>query len=389
MNRPRLHGFARTAIGLAVAAVVAPALAQNTTASVAGRIVGADGKPVAGATVTVLHVDSRTASNLTTDAEGRYSARGLRVGGPYTVTVTKGSLTQRRDNVFFSLADTTTLDIALSSSSQSITVTGSGVSGRIDSSAMGTGTQLSSRDLEGYASISRNLQDYARLDPRLSQTDKERGEISAAGQNTRYNSITIDGVTISDTFGLESNNLPTAKQPISIDAIQSVQVNLSNYDVTQKGYTGANINAVTKSGTNELKGSVYYAFRNDSLVGDRFNRTDGSYSNFLPFTEDTKGFNLGGPIIKDKLFFFASYERLKSNRVQPEFGPVGSSLTNVAISPSAIDSLKTIAGQVYKFDPGSVLGPSLLDVKDALLKIDWNINDQHRASLRYTRTEQS
>src|SRR6185436_13363391 len=121
-----------------------------------------------------------------------------------------------------------------------------------------------------------------RNDPRLAQTDKERGEISAMGQNSRYNSITIDGVAINDSFGLEANNLPTAKQPISVDAIQSVQVNLSNYDVTQKGYTGANINAVTKSGTNEYKGSVYYVYRDESLTGRRYNRTTGLQFPFLP-----------------------------------------------------------------------------------------------------------
>ena len=173
---------------------------------------------------------------------------------------------------------------------------------------MGATTAIGARELATFASIQRNLQDYARTDPRLAQTDKERGEISAAGQNTRYNSITIDGVTINDTFGIESNNLPTAKQPISIDSIQSVQVNLSNYDVTQKGYTGANINAVTKSGTNEFKGSLYYVWRDESLAGKRYNRVTDSYFEAAPFEQSTKGFTLGGPIIKDKLFFFGSYE---------------------------------------------------------------------------------
>ncbi|MFM7972604.1 MAG: carboxypeptidase regulatory-like domain-containing protein, partial [Betaproteobacteria bacterium] len=190
-----------------------------------GRVVGADGKPVAGATVTVLHVESRTASNLTTDADGRYSARGLRVGGPYTVTVTKGGQSEKRDNVFLTLAETASLDIAMLGSAASVTVTGRGASDKFQSSNMGAGTNISSRDLAAQASVQRSLQDYARFDPRLAQTDKERGEISAAGQNTRFNSITIDGVTTNDTFGLESNNLPTIKQPISIEAIQSVQVN--------------------------------------------------------------------------------------------------------------------------------------------------------------------
>ncbi|MBI3522994.1 MAG: TonB-dependent receptor [Betaproteobacteria bacterium] len=377
----------------AIAAVLmmcsAPAMAQNTSSAIAGRITGGEGKPLAGAVVTVVHNESGSVSKLVTDAEGRYGARGLRVGGPYTVTISKDGKVEKREDVFLPLAETLNLDVSLGAEVQKVVVSGAANAKIFNSAAMGTGTSIGHVELESYASIRRNLQDYARMDPRLSQTDKERGEISAAGQNTRYNLVTIDGVAINDTFGLEANNLPTAKQPISMEAIDSVQVNVANYDVTQKGYTGANINAITKSGTNELKGSVYYVYRGDSWVGDRYNRTNDSYFPFLPFKEDTKGATLGGPIIQDKLFFFANYEEFKSNRAQPEFGPVGSNLTNVAISQSSIDALKTLAKNQYKLDVGDPIGPSLLTVKDALFKLNWNINDQHRASLRLTRTEQN
>ena len=391
MSTSLFQVFSRTAVSAAAAVVLAaPALAQNTTGAVAGLVLGADGKPVPGAMVTVLHEESRSSSNATTDANGRYAARGLRVGGPYTVTVSKGGQTERRNNVFLTLAETVDVDLRLGTPVTTVVITGQAAE-RFNSGNMGAGTNLNNAALQSLASIQRNLQDYARTDPRLAQTDKERGEISAAGQNTRFNSITIDGVNINDTFGLESNNLPTAKQPISIDAIQSVQVNLSNYDVTQKGYTGANINAVTKSGTNELKGSVYYVFRDDQLVGQRYNRTADTYFDAPAFKEDTKGFTLGGPILKDKLFFFASYEELSSSRTSPDFGPLGSSRTNVGITQSAIDSAIAIAKDTWKFDAGTATVPSglALSVKDTLLKLDWNINDNHRANLRYTRTEQS
>jgi len=385
------HVFSRTAVSAAAAVVLAaPALAQNTTGAVAGLVLGADGKPVPGATVTVLHEESRSFSSATTDANGRYAARGLRVGGPYTVTVSKGGQTERRNNVFLTLAETVDVDLRLGMPVTTVVITGQAAE-RFNSSNMGAGTNLNNATLQSLASIQRNLQDYARTDPRLAQTDKERGEISAAGQNTRFNSITIDGVNINDTFGLEANNLPTLKQPISIDAIQSVQVNLSNYDVTQKGYTGANINAVTKSGTNDLKGSIYYVTRDDQLVGQRFNRSTGAYFDAPAFKEDTKGFTLGGPILKDKLFFFASYEELSSSRTSPDFGPLGSSRTNVGITQSAIDSAVAIAKDTWKFDAGTAAVPSglALSVKDTLLKLDWNINDNHRANVRYTRTEQT
>ena len=391
MNSKYLRGFTRSAVGLAVAAVMAPALAQNTTAGIAGRIVDAGGKPLAGATVTVLHLESRTASNLTTDADGRFSARGLRVGGPYTITATKGGITERRDNVFLTLAETATLDITMIGSAASVTVTGRGVSDKFESSNMGAGTNIGSREINSLASIQRSLQDYARLDPRLAQTDKERGEISAAGQNTRFNSITIDGVTTNDTFGLESNNLPTIKQPISIDAIQSVQVNISNYDVTQKGYTGANINAVTKSGGNEVSGSLYYVTRDDNLVGQRVNRATNTYFDAPAFTENTKGFTLGGPIIKDKLFFFVNHERFTSSRTRPDFAPIGGSGTNVGIRQSYIDQAIAIARDTHKVDVGTSAVPEgvAVNVQDSLLKIDWNISDSHRANVRFTKTEQT
>jgi hypothetical protein len=341
--------------------------------------------------VTIVHRESGSTNTLVTDGEGRYSARGLRVGGPYTVTAVKGLDRSAQDDIYLQLAESLNFDIRLGGNTlEAVVVSGSAAANnKFNSASMGAGTALGRQELDAYASIARNLQDYARQDPRLSQTDKERGEISAGGQNSRYNSITVDGMRINDTFGLESNNLPTIKQPISIDAIQSVQVNISNYDVTQTGYTGANINAVTKSGTNEFKGSVYYIYRDDTMGGRRFNRTNNTQFAFLPYKEDTKGVTLGGPIIKDKLFFFASYEELKSNRAQPEFGPIGSPLTNVAISQAAIDSAAKIAKDKYGFDMGSTNGPAPVTVKDALFKVDWNINENHRANIRYAKTDQA
>lgn len=390
MNHHPWSGFARTALGAAVAIVVAaPALAQNTTAAIGGRVVDAGGQPVAGATVNILHTESRSASNVTTDADGRYAARGLRVGGPYTITISKGGQVDKREGVVLALAETLNLDASLGTAT--VVVTGQATSQVFNSASMGSGTNINSAQLGALASIQRNLQDYARTDPRLSQTDKERGEISAAGQNTRFNSITIDGVTTNDTFGLESNNLPTIKQPISIDAIASVQVNLSNYDVTQKGYTGANVNAVTKSGTNEFHGSLYYVWRDDQLTGDRFNRVTGDYFAPPPLKEDTKGFTLGGPIVKDKLFFFGTYEEFTSSRTSPDFGPLGGPRTNVGITQTAIDQAVAIAKNTWGMDVGTSDVPSGLNVKvkDLMLKLDWNINDRHRANLRYTKTEQN
>ncbi len=391
MNHKRLR-LTQIALSLSIALAAAPSFAQNTTSAIGGKVSGADGNPAAGATVTIVHVESGSVNNVTTDAQGRYVARGLRVGGPYTITIEKNGITEKRENVFVNLAETAAVDAQLGQPMQTVVVAGTAVrNDRFSKTTMGAGTNISATELAIQGSINRNLQDYARTDPRVSQTDKERGELSVAGQNSRYNTLTIDGVSVSDTFGLEASGSPTSKQPISIEAIQSVQVNVANYDVTQKGYTGGNINAVTKSGTNKVKGSVYYVFRNDSTVGDRFNASTGEYYEPAKFKETTKGATVGGPLIKDKLFIFANYEKLESTRTAPSFGPVGSSLTNVGITPGAIAQAQQIAQNRYGLDAGTDVVPvgTMLDVTDKLVKFDWNISDDHRAMFRWSKTEQS
>ena len=390
INHNRLQ-LTKLAFALSMAlAISTPVLAQNTTSAIGGRISNANGAPAAGAQVTIVHMESGSVSRVVADSQGRYSARGLRVGGPYTVTVTKDGVAEKFENVFLQLAETANVDATLGAPIQTVTIAGRAAGSKFNTSSMGAGTTIGSKELAALSSIQRSLSDYARLDPRLSQTDKERGEISAGGQNARFNSITIDGVSISDTFGLEANGLPTNKQPISIDSIQSVQVNISNYDVTQKGYTGANINAVTKSGTNTWKGSVYQVYRDQRLTGDRYNRIADTYGPAPDFKERTSGLTLGGPLIKDKLFLFVSAEDSKS-QAAPVFGQIGSAANNVSITQSSIDELRRIAQATYGFDPGTTATPGgpELKVQDRLLKLDWNVNDDHRVSLRWQKTTQA
>ena len=395
--------LSKLALGLAVALVAAPAFAQNTSSALTGRVSDASGHALAGAQVTIIHTASGTVSQATTDADGRYISRGLRVGGPYTITITKDGKTEKREGVYLALAETANVDAKLGdavSELGAVVVQGAG-DNPFSPNAMGVGTSVSHQKLEAFASIKRDLSDYARLDPRVARTTGLFGDtqISVAGQNNRYNSITIDGVTTSDTFGLASNGLPTARQPISIDAIDSVQVNVSNYDVTQTAYIGANVNAVTKSGTNDFHGSLSYVFRNDSMAGDRYNPTTGDYVSPLDFKETTKGFTFGGPLVKDRLFFFAAYEDFKSSRTGVEWGPIGTDLKNVGITQAQIDQTIALAARpcvsggppTCGMDIGtsSVPAGTELSVTDKLLKLDWNINDNHRASLRYNKTEQS
>lgn len=389
-NRVRLS---KLTLGLLAVLATAPVFAQSTSAGVGGRVVGADGQPVANAEVVIVHTESGTVSRAVTGADGSYNARGLRVGGPYTITISKpGAGANSLGGVYLNLDKVNQVDVALNENVTNlgaVQAVASDMSEVFSADNMGTGTIVTREQLEAFASIKRDLQDYARLDPRISQTDKERGEISAGGQNTRYNSITIDGVTTNDTFGLESNNLPTERQPISIDAIDEVQVNVANYDVTQTNYTGANINAVTKSGTNEFHGSAYYIYRDADMVGD--DPEGNAFNGFID--EETYGGTFGGPLIKDRLFFFVNYEKFTRSSPRPDFCAEDENCSNPVsdITSGDITEARRIARDVWGFDAGTEGGVADLknETENVLVKLDWNISDDHRASLRYTTVEQN
>ncbi|KGM56854.1 Oar protein [Lysobacter arseniciresistens ZS79] len=391
MNHPSRARMSRLTLGLLVALATAPAFAQSTSAGVGGQVVGADGQPVAGAEVTIVHTESGTVSRVVTDDSGRYNARGLRVGGPYSITINKaGAGTSSEEDVYLPLNQVTTVDAQLNNdltTLQSVQVVGELLPEIFGADKMGTGTNVDREQIESLPSIQRNIQDYMRLDPRLAQTDKGRGEISAGGQNTRFNSIRIDGVSTNDPFGLEANNMPTLRQPVSMDAIEAINIDLANYDTTIAGGTGAVVDAVTKSGTNEFGGTAYYVFRDNDMVRDNEDGTP-----FGGFTdEETYGFTVGGPIVKDKLFFFANYEKFTRAAPGPAYGPVGSGASNIVdITPEQIAEAQQIARDVYGLDIGSFTVPGDLEtnVEEYAVKLDWNINDYHRASLRYSKMEQ-
>lgn len=369
-----------------------PSFAQNTSAAMSGRITDSAGSPVAGATVEIVHVPSNTTKTVTTDADGRFTARGLRVGGPFMVDAEKSGLSKaERNDVYLKLAEDTTVDLTLGADAatlEAVEVTATAMSSTFLADNKGLSTNVTNQQIQAFPSISRSIQDYVRIDPRIVQTDKERGEISAVGQNSRYNNIKIDAVSTNDEFGLESTGLPsqTGSQPISIDTIEEFNISTANFDVTNSRAVGASINAVTKSGTNEFKGSVYFTYRDPDLVGD--NEAGTAFTGFGKQTN--KGFTLGGPILKDTLFFFLNYEEFERTNVAPDVGVRGSGATNEAgITQAQIDDIRRIARDRYGFDAGSLNPSGDLTDKKYLAKLDWNINDYHRASFRYNKTESS
>ncbi|WP_242112394.1 TonB-dependent receptor [Luteimonas aquatica] len=387
-NRVRLS---KLSLGLIAALAAAPAFAQNTSAGVGGTVTGADGQPVAGAEVTITHVESGTVSRATTDANGRYTARGLRVGGPYSITVNKaGSGTDTEENVYLGLSQISTVDAQLKNDVTTlgtVQAVAAGGSEIFSATKMGTGTNVTRETIEALPSIGGNIQDYMRTDPRVAFIDRASGSISAGGQNPRYNAIRIDGVSASDTFGLEGNNMPTRRQPVAMEAIEAINIDLANYDVTITGATGAVVDAVTKSGTNDFHGSVYGTYRDDSMVGDDPPDASGRRNEFAGFKkEENYGFTLGGPLIKDKLFFFVNYDKFKQAAPGADVtsGPLGEG----TLTDADITRAQQIA-QGFGIAAGSLASNSDTDVEEYAVKLDWNINDDHRASFRYSKIDQS
>jgi len=361
-------------------------------------VVDAAGQPVAGATVQIVHEPSGTTKIVTTGADGRYSAQGLRVGGPFDVTASKeGMLQTQQDHVYLQLGQESSINLTMSAAQQQaaknlqgVTVSANALQQTFSPDNKGLSTSVSQRELQATPTPGRSITDIARLDPRVSITDRGDSSISAMGQNSRYNNISVDGVSQGDPFGLNSNGLPYIGSPISVDTIEEYNISTANYDVANDA-VGASIDAVTKSGTNQFHGSVYYAYRDaDKLTGG----LDGE--GYTGYKRDwTAGATLGGPIVKDKLFFFVNYEKEKTiglgadsaNGLDTTLGN-GPSTSN-KVSPGDLQRIIN-AANALGLTPGNFSGGNV-DLGDQryLAKLDWNITNNHRASLTYQRTRET
>ncbi len=378
------------ALPVAIASLLAfsAAHAQNTSSAITGQVVDAQGKPVAGATVTIINVPSGTTRVVTTDSKGVYNAVGLRVGGPFEIKVSKPGLqSAEKGGVYLKLAETGTLDFTLGVQAKelgAVVATATAMNAMFQPENRGLTTNVTQQEIQTLPATGRSLQDYVRLDPMVNITNPTRGEISALGQNSRYNNISIDAVPTNDPFGLEAGGLPSLGQPISIDTIEAINVSTNNYDVTNQRNTGAQINAVTKSGTNRFHGDLYYVYLPSRWVGE--NRLGTRFTGFDKNT--TAGFTLGGPIIKDKLFFFVGYEDQKTTAPGPDVGIIGSGAANtINITPAQLQQIAQIA-QGYGWSTGGTsTGANNTDEKRYLAKVDWNISNNHRLSFRYDRVK--
>lgn len=357
----------------------ASVFAQDTSSNLRGVVVDTTGQSVGNVTVTITHMPTGTMSTVTSDAEGRFSARGLLVGGPYSVKLADGSEFTAKSIEDLNLALGTTGSVSLvvgtPEAIEEIVVTGSAGMAAIKT---GAGRDFGQGTIEAIPSISRDFVSVLETDPSILVDDSvERGPaVSIAGANFRFNSVTIDGVAQNDNFGLSLNASATQRTPISIDAIGAINVNVAPFDVTYGNFLGGNINIVTKSGTNEFHGSLYGFYTNDSLTG---NKSKGENLAIGDFSEKTFGATLGGPIFKDKLFFFANYEKFSTTR------PANTQTIDniVGVSQAEVDRAVGIFRDVYGFDSGTFATTDKDTDEKVLFKLDWNISDNHRASATY------
>ena len=370
----------------------APALrAQVTTSSLTGLLKDAGGEASIGATVQATHVPSGTRYGVATNNEGRYTLQNMRVGGPYTVVVSYvGYKTQTFDNIILQLGQPYVLNATLEKEGTQlteVTVTAANPRSILNSDRTGSVTTIDRAALQRLPSISRSLNDFTRLTPQANGS-------AIGGGSTRSNYFSVDGSDFNNNFGI-GGNLPANGAPISLDAIEEISVNVTPYDVRQSGFVGAAINAVTRAGTNEFAGSAYGYYRNQRYQGSRVGDQNVTLQDqrFYQY-----GFRLGGPIVKNKLFFFGNFET-EENRTPgqqrvaatPE-APFGSA-TNIA-RPTAgeLDQISNYLRTTYGYDTGPYQGYSFQAPSTKILgRLDWNINDQgyfrNRFNVRYSQVE--
>lgn len=348
--------------------------AQVTTSTMTGVITESKGS-LPGASVRATHVPTGTVYSATTSANGRFTIPNMRSGGPYTVEVTFiGYQPYKVEGVYIKLGDKYVFDAKLNDGGtqlEEVVVAGK-QDKTFNSRHIGAGTNISKDQLDKLPTISRSITDFTRLTPQSNGS-------SFAGTNNRFNSISIDGAVNNDVFGLASNGAPGGQagaQPISLDAIQELQVVLSPYDVSNGNFAGGGINAVTRSGTNRVEGSAYFYTRNESTTGKSI---DGLNQKSAPFTNNTYGFRLGAPIIKNKLFFFVSAEKIKVTApTNNNPGDVG------AISLADATTIANTLQSRYGYDAGTI-GQITPETKSDKIfaRLDWNINANNQLTLRH------
>ena len=361
-------------------------MAQITTSGMGGKVT-ADGEDVIGATIEVVHVPSGTKYQAVTNAKGMYAINGMRPGGPYRVKVSYiGYQSKSFDNVSLQLGQTYNLNVGLNEDAQQLgEVVVNAKATKFTTEKTGASTNIDNQMLQSMPSVSRSITDYTRLSP------YGGNGMSFAGADGRTANFTVDGADFNNNFGL-SSALPGGGSPISIDAIQEMQVVISPFDVRQTNFVGGGVNAITKSGTNTFRGTAYVYHQNEQMRGDAVDGEQIAGAREKDRTT-TWGMTLGGPIIKDKLFFFVNGEMKKIPTVANRWrgSEDGVADANNYLSRTTLADLEKVSNYVrdkYGYNTGSWTSfPADKNNYKLLARLDWNITNQHRLSLRYNYTK--
>ena len=386
--KSRLIGSTLTTLKQASFAILATAMllavpvagnAQQTTAELKGVAIDAAGSPRAGASIEILHVGSGARWTTSTKANGTFHQSGLRPGGPYTVSIVGTDV--REEGLYLNISTPYSVYLSSQGPTEEIVVVGTQIQGGM---RMGAATMISEQDLNEAASIARDFKNIIRTDPRVTIDPSNSNAVSIGGVNARLNSLTVDGIRQNDEFGLNQSGFPTQRGPVSIDAIQQISVETAPFSVEYGGFQGGTINIVTKSGENDFHGSVLYNKASDSLIGDKSKDRDITIGTF---EEEFLSATFSGPIIKDRLWFFASYEKFEGSDPDAlQFGIAGSGRANEiqGVTQADIDQIRSISQTVYGYDPLDLFD-SATQVEDEkiLAKLDWRINDDHNAIFTY------
>lgn len=357
-------------------------IGQTTTSSIKGTVKSAGAETLPGATIQAVHTPTGSKYSALSNSDGRFSILNMRIGGPYKITVTfVGYQTQEINDVYLDLGKVFSQDVVLIDESQKLeeVVVVASKNKVFGSGRTGAETTIGRRELSALPTISRSAEDFTRLEPSASGG-------SFGGRNDQYNNYSLNGAIFNNPFGLDAATPggQTNAQPISLDAIDQIQVATAPYDVTLSGFTGASVNAVTKSGTNEFHGTAYGFFRNQDFTGSKVK----GEKIFVPALEQTQaGFSIGGPIIKNKLFFFGNYEM--DNR-----SDLGSSVVandgnaTIGVNESRVLETDLIAVSnalsTLGYETGAYQGYThKSDSRKGIIKLDWNISDNHKLAFIY------
>ena len=394
MSDPRNRSFTRffMVVACALLAIAPAAFAQTTTGTITGAALATDGSALPGVTIEAIHTPTGTRYDTVTGGDGRFTIPNVRVGGPYRITGTlEGFRTFESNNTQVALGTPTevTVRMALAAVTEAITVTAT-ADEIINPNRTGSSSQVSEEVIETLPSVNRSLQDFARTNPyfRVDPSDVSATRVNVAGRNNRYNQIQIDGAVNNDLFGLADTGTPggqTDVQPISIDAIEQLQLVVSPYDVRYGGFTGGGINAVTRSGTNEWRGSVFGSVRDASLVGEGPLGTE-----YRQFDHDQYGARFGGPIMRDRLFFFVTgeFNRRSAPTAAAAVGdPVNNPQQGVSTyfrNPAEAARVAEVLRTRYNYDPGALTDIQLGTESDTYFgRLDWNAGNNNQITLRH------